>query len=115
VALLIPGSPRVAIASGSARLTTDDEARARFAVQGKTPLLVTSVAGLVVELRDSPALARAALWPVENPVEGIDPAAMFVAHVKLNKGLQARLAGAVMSIPGLMRKGLDADYKNNLY
>ena len=25
------------------------------------------------------------------------------------------LGGAVLSIPGLMQKGLDADYKNNLY
>lgn len=115
MALLIPGSSRVAIASGSARLTTDEAVRSHFAVQGKTPLLVTAVAGLVIELRDSPALARAGLWPLENPAEGIDPAAMFVAHVKLNKGLQAKVAGAVMSIPGLMRKGLEADYKNNLY
>lgn len=116
-ALLIPGTAQVAILSGAARLTTDDAARARFAVQGKTPLLVARIADPVVTLRRSAALARARLWPVAERPVGIDPAAVFVAHVKLNRerGLAARLAGAVIGIPGLMRKGLEKDYKSNLY
>ena len=42
---------------------------------------------------------------------------MFAAHVKLNKsgGLHAALARKAVSIPGLMRKGLEHDYKHNLY
>jgi hypothetical protein len=37
--------------------------------------------------------------------------------VRLNKdkGLLAKMAGTVVSIPGLMQKGLDKDYKDNLY
>jgi predicted pyridoxine 5'-phosphate oxidase superfamily flavin-nucleotide-binding protein len=114
LALLIPGSARVAIVTGSARLTTDEDARARFAVQDKTPLLAAQVDDLAVELRDSPALGRARLWPLENPVAGIDAASIFAAHVKLNKGFLAKVAG-VLAVPELLRKGLDADYKNNLY
>ncbi len=42
---------------------------------------------------------------------------MFVAHVKHSKaaGLQATLARAALSVPGLMEKGLKQDYKKNLY
>lgn len=116
-ALLIPGSSQVAILNGAARLTSDEATRARFAVQGKVPLLAASIEDVEVELRASGALERANLWPAAEPAEGIDPAGMFVAHVKLNKdkGLAAKLAGAVVSIPGLMRKGLEKDYKSNLY
>ncbi len=116
-ALLIPGSHQVAIVEGAARLTTDAAQRARFAVQDKVPLLAIEVAGVTITLRTSGALERANLWPSLGKAEGIDPAKMFVAHVKLNKdkGLGARMAGAVMSIPGLMQKGLDSDYKSNLY
>src|SRR3546814_7224404 len=42
-ALLIPGSPRVAILRGTAMLTDDATARASFEVQGKVPLLATRV------------------------------------------------------------------------
>lgn len=117
LALLIPGSTHVAIVSGRACLTTDGDARGAFDVQGKTPALVTYVEDAAVELRQSEALIRANLWPVAAKAEGIDPAKMFVAHVKLNKdkGLAAKLAGAVLSVPGLMQKGLDKDYKTNLY
>jgi uncharacterized protein len=63
---------------------------------------------------------RARLWPVPPRPEGLDPNQVFVAHVKLNsdKGLGARLASAVLSVPGvttLLRKGLEKDHENNLY
>ncbi|WP_260580921.1 hypothetical protein [Sphingopyxis sp. PET50] len=47
----------------------------------------------------------------------ISPARMFAEHLRLNKnkGIGARIASAVVSIPGFMQKGLDKDYKNNLY
>lgn len=116
-ALLVPGSSQVALLSGAARLTTDEAMRARFTVRSKTPLLAACVEDAVVELRPSGALERARLWPVAARADGIDPAKMFVAHVRLNKskGLGARLAGAVLSVPGLMQKGLDKDYERNLY
>ncbi|ATB38528.1 hypothetical protein CYFUS_003963 [Cystobacter fuscus] len=119
-ALLIPGSTHVAHLSGVARLTTDEAVRARFVVQGKTPTLVTGIDDPTIDLRESPTLVRANLWPVKARTEGIDPAKVFVAHLKLNsdKGLGARLAGAVLSVPGvtgLLLKGLEKDYKTNLY
>jgi predicted pyridoxine 5'-phosphate oxidase superfamily flavin-nucleotide-binding protein len=116
-ALLVPGSPHVAILRGIAMLTDDTTARASFEVQGKVPLLATRVDDVEIELRPSPALARAALWPAAAAPADIKPAKMFADHVKLNKdkGLGARIAGAVVSVPGLMQRGLDKDYKDNLY
>lgn len=115
--LLIPGAHRVAIVGGAAMLTTDDAARAAFAVQGKSPLLAIRTPQASVTLHDSAALARARLWPLTVAAEGIDPAKMFVAHMKLNrdKGLGAKLASAMVSVPGVLQRGLDHDYKNNLY
>mgnify|MGYP001053953689 CR=1 FL=1 len=116
-ALLLPGATSIVALRGKATLTTDLAEREAFAVRGKTPALAIAVDNLELELRPSPALARAALWPLNRVAEGIDPAKMFVAHVRMNKdkSLLARIGGAVMSIPGLMQKGLDSDYKNNLY
>ena len=115
--LLTPGSRQVVVVRGVASLTTEETARAPFVVQGKTPLLAACVEELALNLRPSLALERAALWPLMAPAEGLDPAKMLVAHVKLNrdKGAGARLAGAMLSIPGLMQKGLEKDYKTNLY
>ena len=41
---------------------------------------------------------------------------MFVAHVSLNRenGLPAKVGDMAMT-PSLVRKGLDKDYKDNLY
>jgi len=104
---------------GDARLTTDVAARARFTVQDMTPLLAISVAADAIELRASPTLERANLWPVHAEID-IDPAKLFVEHIKLNKagGIGAALARASLSVPGvtgLLKKGLDKDYKENLY
>lgn len=116
-ALMVPGSQRVAIVEGVALLTTGTTVRAAFEVQGKLPLLAIGIEEASITLYDSAALARARLWPLTTPAEGIDPGRMFVAHMKLNKdkGLVAKLASAVVSVPGLMQKGLDKDYKDNLY
>ncbi|MCZ4107007.1 pyridoxamine 5'-phosphate oxidase family protein [Brevundimonas diminuta] len=119
MALLIPGANRIAIVRGQARLTTDAAARERFTVKDKTPLLAIAVAIETLDLRDSPALARADLWPV-HATSDIDPAKLFVEHIKLNKigGVAATLARASLSVPGmtgLLKKGLDKDYKDNLY
>ncbi|MES2496503.1 MAG: pyridoxamine 5'-phosphate oxidase family protein [Pseudomonadota bacterium] len=115
--LLLPGSHQVARITGIARLTTDEAERRPFTVQAKLPLLAASVEDLSVEMYDSPALERARLWPARARATGIEPAKAFVAHVKLNKdkGFAAKLAGAVLSVPGLVQKGLDKDYETNLY
>lgn len=115
--LLRPGSHQVARITGTARLTTDAAEREPFTVQGKMPLLAASVDSLSVDLYQSPALERARLWPAGAKAEGIKPAKAFIAHVKLNRGegLAAKLTGALLSVPGLVQKGLDKDYETNLY
>jgi predicted pyridoxine 5'-phosphate oxidase superfamily flavin-nucleotide-binding protein len=116
-AALIPGTPHAAILTGTARLTTDMALRERFAVNGKTPLLATCIEGAQLAVRPSAALLRARLWPAAPRPASINPAAMFAAHVRLNRtrGLGATLARAAVFVPGLMQRGLDRDYKTNLY
>lgn len=119
IALLVPGSTRIAIARGRAGLTVDEAARERFAVRDRTPLLAIRVECELIELRDSPTLDRADLWPVRAETD-IDPTRLFVEHIKLNKagGIGGALARASLSMPGmrgLLKKGLDKDYKDNLY
>lgn len=116
-AALIPGSTRIALLSGRARIAVDAAMRERFAVGGKTPLLATCIEQPQLQLQDSAALARAQLWPAGPRDPSVDPAAAMVAHIKLNKirGLQASLVRATLSVPGLMEKGLERDYKHNLY
>jgi len=115
--LIVPGSSKVAIVTGTARLTADEAARARFTVQDKVPMLAAGVDNVGIALHESGALARARLWPVTERAAGIEPVKMFTAHVKLNKdkGMGAKIAGALLSVPGLMKKSLDKDYKSNLY
>lgn len=120
IILIEPGRHEVAIVTGRAALTTDEAIRQRFAVDGKVPKLAVRVAVEDLVLRASPALQRAALWPLKAPDEPIDAAGLFLAHVRLNRdaGLRGRIAAAALSIPGmpgLMRKGLDKDYRDNLY
>ncbi|WP_322516183.1 pyridoxamine 5'-phosphate oxidase family protein [Rhodopseudomonas palustris] len=119
-ALLIPGACSIARLSGRARITSDAVMRAAFAVDGKAPKLVTVIDDLTIELHDSPALRRARLWPLQPQTHGIEAAKLFVEHIKLNRnaGFGARLASAALSVPGvsgLLKKGLDKEYKDNLY
>lgn len=116
-AVLIPGCTRVAMLFGIARLTTDAAMRADFSVFGKTPLLVTCIKQPTRVIFESHALAQARLWPAALSTEGLNPAEMFAAHIKLSKarGVQAKLMRAAVAIPGLMKKGLQRDYRNNLY
>lgn len=117
VAALVPGSTRIALLSGIARITRDEHVRAGFAVRDRTPTLATCIEKAEIRLITSPALERALLWPAGAPVAPIDPAAIIVGHVKASKerSLQASLARASVSIPGMMRKGLEHDYKTRLY
>jgi len=119
MALLVPGSTRLAIVRGRAVLSTAEAQRGRFAVKGKVPALAIRVAAESVSLRTSAALERADLWPLRQ-CSDIDPARLFVNHIKLNRteGMAARLTRASLSVPGaadLMKKGLAKDYKDNLY
>ena len=116
-ALLIPGSTKVAHVEGQAQLTTDGALRSAFAVRDKIPLLANRIDGLSLVLRSSGALERAQLWPAPTAPAGIRPAKIFAEHVRLNKdkGIGARIAGAFVLVPGLMQRGLDKDYRDNLY
>lgn len=116
-AVLIPGSTLVLRFSGVAQITDAVDARNTFTVAGKTPVLATRVAVAQMSLYDSNVLKRAQLWPAPASPTDIDPADLFAAHVRLSKsrGLQATLVRAAMKVPGLMEKGLQHDYKNNLY
>ncbi|BAV63388.1 pyridoxamine 5'-phosphate oxidase family protein [Sphingobium cloacae] len=117
--LLVPGSTSVAVLRGRATLTTDEAARKRFVVKDKLPLLAIGVEVEGTALQSSAALSRARLWPV-HATSDIDPAKLFIEHIKLNKvgGIGAVLARASLSVPGmtgLVKKGLDKDYRDNLY
>jgi predicted pyridoxine 5'-phosphate oxidase superfamily flavin-nucleotide-binding protein len=116
-AVLVPGATRIALVDGEARITKNEQIRNGFAVQNKVPRLVVSIEQPKITIVDSTALKRAQLWPPKPVGKSIDPAAMLVAHVNLNKqaGLSAKLIRAVLSVPGLMQKGLDRDYRTNLY
>ncbi|GFE82741.1 hypothetical protein GCM10011487_47410 [Steroidobacter agaridevorans] len=114
---VIPGSLDVMLVTGVASVSTDETVRASFAVNEKTPKLVTRIEQTECILRRSEALSRARLWPAVQTATGLEPAEIFKAHIKLSRvrGAEAALARASVSIPGMMRKGLDHDYEKNLY
>jgi len=114
---LVPGSSRVLYLSGRARISTDESLRAAFSVGERVPKIVTRIETPELILGDSAALARTQPWPAAAAPTDLDPAAIFAAHVRQSKarGLQAQLARAALKLPGLMEKGLQHDYKNNLY
>lgn len=117
LATLIPGTSRIAIAHGDARIARDETIRAKFAVQDKKPLIVTRIEPAQIVMVESAALVRARLWSAKTVDHAIDPASVIVGHVKLSKerGIQASLLRKAVGIPGVMRKGLAHDYKTNLY
>jgi predicted pyridoxine 5'-phosphate oxidase superfamily flavin-nucleotide-binding protein len=119
IVLLVPGATRALTAQGPARLRTDMAIRERFTTHGKIPLLAIELAVEAISLDISPALERASPWPVRQ-TNDIDPAKLFMDHIRLNKsgGVGAMLARASLSVPGvtgLLKKGLEKDYKDNLY
>ncbi|MCC6921298.1 MAG: pyridoxamine 5'-phosphate oxidase family protein [Alphaproteobacteria bacterium] len=114
--VLVPGSARIVTLTGNAHLSISEEVRAAFEVDGKRPILVTMIEGIDAEIRNSEALARAALWTSEQPKAKLDPSALLVAHMKLNKtsGLAAKAIRAA-SNRLVVAKGLQASYKHSLY
>lgn len=65
VAALVPGSTRIALLGGAARITRDEHVRAAFAVKEKTPVLATCIEQPQIRLFTSATLERARLWPAE--------------------------------------------------
>lgn len=115
--VLLPGSTDVAHVVGTARVSTDEAMRASFTVADKMPKLVTRIEQARLRVSRSPSLVRARLWPAVRTAENLDPAEIFKTHIQLNRtgGVAATLARASVAIPGMMRKGLEHDYKKNLY
>lgn len=112
--LLVPGSHQVAVIKGTARITDDTPERERFAVGERVPELVTVVTDIIIDRRDSKALGRAS-WPAPLAPAGLSAGRIAAGHLKLSKGVGAKLAGVVMSVPGLVERELAKDYKKNLY
>lgn len=114
---MVPGIATVMRIAGVASITTDEVVRASFAVGEKMPKLVTAVEAGQPALYRSEALLRARLWPVTSRADDLDPVEIFKDHIKLSRedGVQAALARAAIAAPGAMRRGLDHDYKTNLY
>lgn len=114
---LVPGSHHLLEISGVAELRADEDALQRFEVQGKVPKLLTKVAVGSMTLKSSAAIERSALWPAQAGPEDLVPSEIFKAHLRLSSedSLQAKLARAAVSLPGAMQKGLELDYKKNMY
>lgn len=114
---LVPGHKHILEIKGAAEIRVDEDLLQRFEVQGKTPSLVTSVAVTSRHIKLSAAIESAALWPAENGPEELVPAEIFKAHIKQSSesSLQAKVARAAVSLPGAMAKGLELDYKKNMY
>ncbi|MEM0955455.1 MAG: pyridoxamine 5'-phosphate oxidase family protein [Pseudomonadota bacterium] len=114
---LVPGSASMLYITGEAVISDDLEQRQVFAVKDKLPTLVTRVAISHAALQQSQALARAKLWPTQPAPEGLRAADIFRDHMKLSKekGLDARVARAAVSVPGLLKRGLESDYEKNMY
>lgn len=113
--LIVPGMSKVMHVTGLATISSDERIRTKFMVNDNVPALVIGITCDEITFRESPAIRSGALWPAAPAPEGISMASMAAAHIKLNKGLKAKLIGAAMSIPGLVEKELAKDYKNNLF
>ncbi|MEM7018234.1 MAG: pyridoxamine 5'-phosphate oxidase, partial [Pseudomonadota bacterium] len=102
--------------SGTAEISTDESWLKSFEVQGKQPKLVTRIKVRQMAVKNSTALAKAALWPVTMPAD-VNAAEIFKSHIKLSKerGLGASITRTIVSVPGLLKRSLDSDYKNNMY
>lgn len=118
VALLAitPGSATVSIVEGRARLTRDAALLAPMAVDGKVPVIATTIA--VETQRDYRSNALTHFYATRDTAERetTDPAATLVAHVKLNqtKGLAAAALRLAIT-PATTQSALAHDYKVNLY
>jgi predicted pyridoxine 5'-phosphate oxidase superfamily flavin-nucleotide-binding protein len=113
---IIPGDASAATFEGAAILTADEAIRAPFTVDNRTPILATLIEGVRPKLGASPALQRAAPWSGQQAEAQIDPAAVLVAHIKLNKeqGLEATAMRLAVN-RGLVAAGLKDSYAKRLY
>lgn len=112
---LTPGSATVSVVEGRAQLTRDTAFLAPMAVDGKVPLIATTIA--VESQRDYRSKALAQFYASNTAErETVNPAATLAAHVKLNKQ-KGDDAAALRSIitEAVTETALAHDYKANLY
>ncbi len=114
---LVPGCHGLLELRGTAELCTDEHLLQQFEIQGKTPKLITKITPASMRIRSSLAISNSALWPAKTKPKDLVPSDIFKAHVKSSKerSLAAKVARAAVSLPGAMEKGLEFDYKNNMY
>lgn len=114
---LVPGCKDILEIKGSAELCADEQLLQRFEMQGKKPNLITKITPASMRIKPSLAIANSVLWPAQKEPEDLIPSEIFKAHIKQSKesSLQAKVARAAVSLPGAMEKGLELDYKINMY
>lgn len=117
VIALVPGCNDILELKGTAELCTDEHLLKRFEIQRKLPNLITKIAPTSMRIRRSEAITNTVLWPSKNAPDDLNPAEIFKAHIKQSSesSLSAKIARAAVSLPGAMEKGLELDYKNNMY
>jgi predicted pyridoxine 5'-phosphate oxidase superfamily flavin-nucleotide-binding protein len=114
---IVPGCSDILALRGSAELRTDEALLQRFKVQGKEPMLVTKINPSSIQISPSAALATSALWPPQIAPKDLIPSEIFKSHIQQSsaRSIQAKIARAAVSLPGAMKKGLEIDYKKNMY
>ncbi len=116
---LAPGQNRALRVRGRATISDDLGLRERMAVKGNVPKVALVIGEATASLADEPAIEAARLWDTGRHIaDGELPRAsrIWTDHVKLNQdpGLAAKVARAAAS-EHMLRAGLAADYKHNLY
>lgn len=116
---LVPGDDRVLEVRGTARTTDDEALRAAMEVNGKTPKAAVVIDVAHAELRPDAALAASGLWdPSRHIAPGTLPKGtkVWVDHVKRNRdpGMAAKAARKLIN-ETMMSKGIESDYRKNLY
>ena len=117
--VLVPGDDRVVEARGRARLSADPDLLALMEVKGRPPKAAVVVEADHVEVRAEPLLGAARLW---DPSTHVDRDALpratriWVDHVKRNDdpGVAAKAARKLAN-EKVLAKGIDHDYRTNLY
>lgn len=114
---LVPGCKHLLEIGGIAEIRAEEDWLQRFEVQGKAPKLALKVAVASMQIKPSVAIEHAALWPAQAGPEELVPSEIFKAHIRQSNedSLQAKVVRAAVSLPGAMEKGLELDYKKNMY
>jgi predicted pyridoxine 5'-phosphate oxidase superfamily flavin-nucleotide-binding protein len=114
---LIAGSSQILRITGTAMLFSDHPMKDFFEVEKKAPHVMAKIQIESMALEDSPTLKKANLWPPQALPVNFKATEIWKDHMNLSKvkGIDATLAKAAVSLPGVIEKGIDWDYKNNLY